>query len=275
MCSCYVLKKTSRASVFEAMHCTAHDLCDDSESRVRFHKRKEDLWNSEVWCSPFAPALWLWSCVSAFSPPRFTSKSIPSCVMQAHVRSCAGAFFEVPAFFVSFHLFVPSPTLTSPLHLPKRRAARRTTGVRGRLSPPAGARGSAPLPFQPFLPFLFLLLSLRCSLRQMGLRVRSARSGRTCANTDVPAQAEHRSATAGGRVSGRLHDRGECRPAPGIRPAPLLPSPARESSLLLQKRRAARRTTGDRGRLSPPAGARGGAPLSFLPFLPFLPFLFA
>ena len=104
MCSCYVLKKTSRASVFEAMHCTAHDLCDDSESRVRFHKRKEDLWNSEVWCSPFAPALWLWSCVSAFSPPRFTSKSIPSCVMQAHVRSCAGAFFEVPAFFASFHL---------------------------------------------------------------------------------------------------------------------------------------------------------------------------
>ena len=161
MCSCYVLKKTSRASVFEAMHCTAHDLCDDSESRVRFHKRKEDLWNSEVWCSPFAPALWLWSCVSAFSPPRFTSKSIPSCVMQAHVRSCAGAFFEVPAFFCVF---------SSCPGMPKRR------------------------------------------------------------------------------------------PAPGIRPAPLFPSPARESSLLLQKCRAARRTMGDRGRLSPPAG-RGAAPL--------------
>ena len=87
--SCYVLKKTSKVSMLMSMYCLMHDICGDSERIVFFHKRKEDLWNSEVWCSPFAPSSWLWLSVSAFLPPKCISRPCLSALrrrLNVHVR---------------------------------------------------------------------------------------------------------------------------------------------------------------------------------------------
>ena len=111
---CYVLKKTSKVSMLMAMHCTMHDIFCDSESIVFFHKRKEDLWNSEVWCSPFAPALWLWLSVSVFLPLRFTSNPfLPASCRAARVH-WRELFWSSRFFLWLFTFYFPPPEQQMP-----------------------------------------------------------------------------------------------------------------------------------------------------------------
>lgn len=69
------------------------------------------VWNSAVWYSPFAQALWLWLSVSAFSLPEFTSNSCRPAPCRAQLRTSAGAFPEAPVFFT------PSAALPQVRHL--------------------------------------------------------------------------------------------------------------------------------------------------------------
>ena len=120
------------------------------------------VWNSAVWYSPFAQALWLWLSVSAFSLPEFTSNSCRPAPCRAQLRTSAGAFPEAPVFFT------PSAALPQVRHLlpffrsplaPYDAARPPSAHLPAHHTPPAPQPSPLPAGLQKS-PLRFLLLSL-------------------------------------------------------------------------------------------------------------------